>query len=61
MSKARIHPAYCRCPQCAPRHPRVTQIAPSLKAALLALAGTFAFAAAVIVLRWAMGALSVWS
>lgn len=38
MSDNRIHPVYCRCPQCVPHHPSADEIAPSLKAALLALA-----------------------
>lgn len=38
MSKSRIHPADCACPQCAPRHPAVHRLAPSLRASLIALA-----------------------
>ncbi|SFG09021.1 hypothetical protein SAMN05518801_10768 [Novosphingobium sp. CF614] len=38
MTGSHIHPAYCRCPQCQHRHPGAGQIAPTLKASLLAFA-----------------------
>lgn len=53
MTDPRIHPAYCRCPQCAPRHPAAHEIAPSLRAAIIAVlalgcwAGVFALAGVI--------------
>ncbi|WP_056767693.1 hypothetical protein [Novosphingobium sp. Leaf2] len=61
MSKPRIHAAYCRCAQCAPRHPAATDISPALTAGLL----TFAIAAGMALLAWAGSCLteqlSTWS
>jgi len=38
MSNSRIHPEYCCCGHCARQHPAAHEIAPSLKASLLAFA-----------------------
>ncbi|GAB7553150.1 hypothetical protein NRB_26560 [Novosphingobium sp. 11B] len=38
MSNDRIHAAYCRCHQCAPRHPSAADISPVLRIVFLAAA-----------------------
>lgn len=61
MSKHRIHAAYCRCPQCAPRHPSADEISPVLRIVFLAAA----IGAGLAITAWAGAAfvdsLSSWS
>lgn len=61
MSNDRIHAAYCRCHQCAPRHPSADEISPVLRIVFLAAA----IGVGLAIVAWAgavlANSLSSWS
>ncbi|WP_146037160.1 hypothetical protein [Novosphingobium guangzhouense] len=61
MSRDRIHAIYCRCPQCAPRHPSAADISPVLRIALLTTAIGIGLAAVAWLGAAVIASLSSWS